>query len=148
MVSTSSKRPRDPVLVAAAGLSVIAALLHVGCIIGGPAWYRLFGAGEAIAQAAEQGSWYPALITSGITLVLVLWAAYALSAASVIRPLPWLKAGVVAITAVYLLRGLALLPVLAFRPEQATSFAIWSSLVCLAYGAVHLYGVTRVWKAL
>lgn len=37
------------------GLSAIAALLHVGIIIGGPSWYRFFGAGERMARAAAAG---------------------------------------------------------------------------------------------
>ena len=135
-------------LLVGAVLSAIAALLHVACIVGGPAWYRFFGAGERMARAAERGSWYPALATLGVTAVLLAWAAYALSAAGALSPLPLLKAGIVAITAVYLLRGLVLVPVLAFKPSQATPFVVWSSLICLGYGIVHLVGVVQVWTKL
>jgi hypothetical protein len=135
-------------LVAGAVLSFIAALLHVACIVGGPAWYRFFGAGERMARAAERGSWYPALATLGITAVLLGWSAYALSAAGALSPLPVLKAGIVAITAVYLLRGLVLVPVVVLRPSQATPFVVWSSLICLGYGIVHLVGVVQVWGKL
>ena len=135
-------------LAIGAGLSVVAALLHVACIVGGPPWYRFFGAGERIAQAAARGSWYPALATLGITFVLLAWAAYALSAAGALPALPLLKAGIVAITAVYLLRGLVLFPVLVFKPEQLTPFVVWSSLICLGYGAVHLFGLVQVWPRL
>jgi hypothetical protein len=31
-------------------LSLVAALLHIAIIVGGPAWYRFFGAGEALAN--------------------------------------------------------------------------------------------------
>ena len=37
---------RNPALVTGGLLSVAASLLHIGCIIGGPDWYRFFGAGE------------------------------------------------------------------------------------------------------
>jgi hypothetical protein len=140
--------PYNLPLVAGAALSAAAALLHVGCIIGGPPWYRFFGAGERMAQAAARGSLYPALVTSGIVAVLIAWAGYALSAAGVLPALPLLKLGIVAITAVYLLRGLVLLPVLALAPDKATPFVIWSSLICLGYGAVHLLGVVQVWQRL
>jgi hypothetical protein len=142
------REPYNLALVLGALLSLIAALLHVGCIVGGPAWYRFFGAGERMARAAERGSWYPALVTSAITAVLLAWAAYALSAAGAVSPLPLLKAGIIAITAVYLLRGLVLVPVLAFRPAKAGPFIIWSSLICLGYGVVHLIGVVQVWDKL
>jgi hypothetical protein len=135
-------------LVVGAGLSFIAALLHVACIFGGPSWYRFFGAGERMAQAAARRSWYPALLTLGITVILLAWAAYALSAAGALPSLPLLKAGVVAITAVYLLRGLVLFPVLMFKPSKVTPFVTWSSLICLGYGLVHLRGLVQVWSKL
>lgn len=72
-------------LVVGAGLSVAAALLHVGVIVGGASWYRFFGAGEQFALAAAQGAWWPGLVTSGIVVVLLVWAAYALSAAGRLR---------------------------------------------------------------
>jgi hypothetical protein len=135
-------------LIASAALSAVAALMHVGCIIGGPSWYRFFGAGERMAKAAERGSMYPALVTSGITAVLLVWAAYALSAAGVLPSLPLLRVGIVVITAVYLIRGLVLVPVLIVAPGKATPFVIWSSLSCLGYGAVHLVGVVQKWSQL
>jgi hypothetical protein len=38
--------PYKTSLVVGAGLSIIAALLHVACIFGGPSWYRFFGVGD------------------------------------------------------------------------------------------------------
>jgi hypothetical protein len=148
MMSPTMTNPLNPALLVGAGLSAAAALLHLACILGGPAWYRFLGAGERMAQAAAEGSWRPAVVTAGITLVLFAWAGYALSAAGAVQPLPLLKAGMVTITAVYLLRGLVLLPVLAFKPSQATPFVVWSSLICLGYGVVHLIGVVQVWERL
>jgi len=135
-------------LVIGALLSAIAALMHVGIIVGGPAWYRFFGAGEKFASAAASGRWYPAVVTFGISAVLASWSAYALSGAGVVGPLPWLKAVLVVIAAVYLLRGLVLLPLLVGKRGQLTPFVIWSSLVCLGYGAIHLLGLVQVWGLL
>lgn len=102
------------VLVVAAGLSAVAALLHICIVAGGPAWYRFFGAGERFAMAAEAGSWYPAVVTGAIASILGVWATYALSGAGIIQPLPFLKVALLFITVVYVLRGLAVLPVLIF----------------------------------
>jgi hypothetical protein len=113
--------PYNSSLVVGAGLSIIAALLHVACVFGGPSRYRFFAAGER--KAAAPGSWYPTLLTLCITAILLGWAAYALSAAGALPELPLLKAGIVAITGVYSLRGLVLLPVLAFWPTQVTPFS-------------------------
>jgi len=135
-------------LVVGAGLSAIAALLHVCVIFGGPAWYRFFGAGERFARAAGQGMWYPALVTLGIATVLFAWAAYALAGAGVIGTLPFLKAALVAITAVYLVRGIAYGPLVLAQGGRITPFVVWSSAICFAYGLVHLLGLVQEWPRL
>ena len=81
----------NPWLLAGGWLSLAAALLHLAVIVGGPDWYRFFGAGEAMARAAERGSWMPALVTLGIAGLLSVWAAYAFAAAGMIRRLPLIK---------------------------------------------------------
>ena len=134
-------------LVLAAALSAIAALLHVAVIAGGPDWYRFFGAGERMARLAEARSVVPAVVTLGIALILAAWSVYAASAAGLLRPLPLTAAALVAITAVYVLRGLALVPV-ALMPALRTSFNLWSSAICLAIGLVHAVGLWQVWKRL
>jgi hypothetical protein len=138
----------NPWLLAAAGLSGIAALLHIAIVFGGGPWYRFFGAGEKMASAAESGRAYPAIVTLGIATVLFAWAAYALSAAGSIQPLPFLKWCLAAITAIYLARGLAIVPVFLFARQYASPFLIWSSVICLGYGLVHLVGVLQVWSVL
>lgn len=135
-------------LIAAAVLSGAAALLHLGCIVGGPDWYRFFGAGEGMARAAARGDLRPTLITLAIATVLAVWAAYAASGAGLIPRLPLLRTALVAITAVYLLRAIAFLPLHYWRPQHSDAFAIWSSAIVLVYGIVHLIGVLRAWRHL
>ncbi len=134
-------------LVVAGGLSALASALHLGCIAGGAPWYRFFGAGERIAKMAERG-WHAVPVTLLIAGVLAAWAAYALSGAQLIPRLPLLRPALVAITAVYLLRGLILVPMLAFRPATVTPFWVWSSALVLAYGLVHAVGTYRAWPEL
>lgn len=135
-------------LIAAAALSGAAALLHLGCIVGGPDWYRFFGAGEGMARAAARGDLRPTLITLGIATVLAVWAAYAASGAGLIPRLPLLRTALVAITAIYLLRALAFVPLHFWRPQHSDAFAIWSSAIVLVYGVVHLVGLMRAWRHL
>jgi hypothetical protein len=135
-------------LILGGTLSALAALLHVAVIAGGPSWYRFVGAGEAMARAAEQGSWTPALITLAIAALLMVWALYAFSGAGIIRRLPLLRTALVLISAVYLLRAFALLPVLILRPDLVDTFAVVSSLVVLAYGLAYLIGTWIEWPAL
>jgi hypothetical protein len=135
-------------LLLAAALSALAALLHVGVIIGGAPWYRFFGAGERMACAAQEGRAYPAVLTSGITVVLAVWAAYALSGAGLLQPLPLRKPVLTFVTGIYLLRGLGLVPALLFARSKVTLFDVWSSLICAALGVAHLIGVAQRWDAL
>jgi hypothetical protein len=138
-------------LMCAAGLSAVAGLLHLGIIVGGAPWYRYFGAGEDMARMAQAGSWYPALITAGIASVLFLWSAYALAGAG--WPLAqgvfaWQRPVLGLITAVYLLRGLAIVPWLLFKPALVSPFMLWSSVICCGFGLIHLQGVLQVWSRL
>ena len=135
-------------LIVGGWLSVLAALLHIACIFGGPDWYRFFGAGEAMARAAARGELRPALITLAIAAVLLIWAAYAFSGAGSLPRLPLLRTGLILITAIYLLRALLFVPLHFWRPQHSDSFAIWSSLIVLAYGTVYAVGTFKAWRHL
>jgi hypothetical protein len=138
----------NPWLVAGGILSALAAILHLAVIAGGPDWYRFVGAGEEMARMAERGLLRPALITIAIAAILAIWSAYAFAGAGLLPRLPLMRTALVAITAVYLLRGLALVPLALLRPALVDSFALWSSLIVLAYGIVHASGTYRAWPAL
>jgi hypothetical protein len=139
---------REPWLIAAAALSAGAAIIHVATIAGGPSWYRFLGAGERMARLAEMGSPRPALIALAIATVLATWSAYALAGAGLIARLPLMRAALVAITAVYLLRGLVLVPALALNGGKASPFLWWSSLIVFGYGVVYAVGTMRAWPTL
>lgn len=126
-------------------LSVAAALLHIACIFGGPDWYRVFGAGEAMARAAARGEGRPVLITLAVAAVLLVWAAYAFSGAGWLPHLPLLRTGLVVITAIYLLRGLLFVPFNLVRHTHSAEFALWSSAIVLLFGAVHAVGTIKAW---
>jgi hypothetical protein len=129
-------------------LSTLAALLHLAIIVGGPDWYRFFGAGERMARAAERGYAMPAVYAVAIASILLIWAAYAFSGAGLLRRLPLLRTGLVTISAIYLLRGLAPVPMLFIAPDLIDSFAIWSSLIVLGYGVAHAMGTWIAWPML
>lgn len=134
----------------AGGMSISAAIAHLAVIIGGPDWYRLFGAGEELAQMAEQGQIYPAFLTVVIATILFTWGAYAFSAARTLPHLPLLRTALVLITAVYLIRGLIglLVPVFNIQPaasEQSPAFWIISSSICAVIGIAHLLGLMKGW---
>jgi len=135
-------------LATAAVLNAAVAVLHIGCIIFGASWYRFMGAGEEMARLAESGSAKPAIITSCITLVFAIWSLYAASAAGMIGSLPLLRWVLAAVTAIYLLRGLAGFFLLTNPLGRTPEFWLWSSAICLALGLLHLIGLKQVWAQL
>ncbi len=136
-------------------LSLIASLMHIAIIFGGPDWYRFFGAGEEMAQMAEQNMLYPALITFFIAGVLFIFALFAFSAAGLIFRMPLLKTALVVISAIYLVRGIfgfvavqlidhPYLNELKMNPE----FMLISSAVSLAFGLTYAIGTAKIWPSL
>lgn len=133
-------------LVLAGLLSFSAAALHLLVALGGPEYYRTFGAGETLASMAEAGSHYPALVALLIASVLTIWGLYAWSGAGLIRRLPLLRIGLMAITSVYCFRGLYgfFVPIVShhvYVVDLGVAFWIWSSAICLSIGVVHLVGI-------
>jgi hypothetical protein len=147
-IALQSRTPGSKWLVAGGVLSVLAAILHLAVIAGGPAWCRFVGAGEGMAQAAERGSPTPTLITLAIAAILMIWALYAFSGAGKFRRLPLLRTALILISAVYLARGLALVPLVALRPDLVDTFAVVSSLIVLVYGLAYAIGTWASWPML
>jgi hypothetical protein len=139
--------PGAPLLVLAALLTAVAALLHLVVIVQGPRGYQWCGAGNRIVAAARSGSRVPAALTSMICVVLLAWAAYALSGAGVIAPLPLLRPVLVAIASVFLLRAL-LGPFVLVGNGRSARFVWVSSAICLVYGLLFLVGLVQRWDAL
>jgi putative oxidoreductase len=138
-------------LLAGGLLTGIASLLHVAIIVGGPDWYRFFGAGERMARLAAQGSPYPALVTAGIAAVLGVWTLYALSGARIIGRLPFVRPALVLIAIVYILRGTLGVPVVLLVDDPYTrqlrsrpTFMFVSSAICLGLGLCYTFGAAGV----
>ncbi len=135
-------------LIAAGVSSAVAAILHLACIFFGASWYRLFGAGEQMASLAEQGSLIPTIVTSGIVIVLSVWALYAFSGAGLVGKLPLMRLALVVITSIYLIRGVAGFFLIANPIGRSPEFWLWSSVICLSFGVIHLVGLKQQWAIL
>lgn len=135
-------------LISAGSLSAVAALLHLGCIYFGAPWYRFFGAGEQMAVMAENGLLQPTIITLVITSVLAIWSLYAFSAAGIIVSMPLVRLALIVITCVYLLRGVAGFYFVTHPIGRSPEFWIWSSVICLLIGLLHLVGLKQQWPTL
>ena len=141
-------RDGRPLLLVAAWMSVAASLLHLAVIVGGPDWYRFFGAGEEMARAAERGSSVPPIMTAIIAAILAVWAALAFGAAGLIRLLPLTRTALIAIAAVLIARSALVLVPDVWAPEQNMAFRIVSSLACLAMGLCFALGTWAAWPSL
>ncbi|UZR95263.1 hypothetical protein [Chondrinema litorale] len=146
---------RDSFLFLGGVCSALVSIMHIAIIIGGADWYRFFGAGEEMAQLSEQNAWYPVIVTSFITIVFAIWAMYGFSGAGLIKPLPLLKVGLLTISAIYLLRGLAGIPLVLFADHvyfqelaDKMVFMIVSSLICIVFGSLYLIGTIQLWPKL
>lgn len=131
--------------------TALTSMLHVAMIIGGADWYRFFGAGEGMAQLAESGSTYPALITGVIALILTIWACYAFSGAGIIKRLPFLKLVLALVAAIFIIRGVFGIPIVIYTDdpyldelESKMTFMIFSSLVSLGLGLLYLIGLMQI----
>ena len=143
---------RERMLVAGGVITGAASLLHIGMIIGGPEWFRFFGAGEGMARMAARGYLYPTVLTLAIAAVLAVWMLYALSGAGVIRRLPLLRLALAAIAAVYLARGTLGVPLVILVDDPylnelraKMTFMIVSSAICVFLGLCYAAGAAAVW---
>jgi putative oxidoreductase len=143
----------DRLLVSGGMITGAASLLHVGIILGGPEWYRFFGAGERMARLAARGSIYPAVITAGIAVVLGVWALYAFSGAGVIRRLPFVRLALVSIAAIYLARGILGIPLVLMLEDPYSNqlrarmtFMVVSSVVCVCLGLCYAFGAALAFR--
>ena len=145
-----SMKTRKPLLVVGGILSLSVALFQA-VITFSPSWSRYFGA------PAEVAANVPVLYTLGFAaaVIFAIFGMYGLSGAGYIRPLPWLRAGLLGIGLVYALRGLEVIPVLLLmtknlRPNDmvldGTEPA--SSLISLFIGIIYLTGTLGAWRRL
>ncbi|MBI5710315.1 MAG: hypothetical protein HZC42_08440 [Candidatus Eisenbacteria bacterium] len=137
-------------LLMAAGCSSFAvALLHVGIVFAGPAAYRWFGAGERMATLAAQGSPLPAIVTLAIAAVFAIFGLYAVSGAGAMSRLPLLRVGLLAIGAIYTLRGLLLVAevrAVMANPAALPPRELVFSAASLAIGLLYLVGTISSWR--
>lgn len=138
-------------LTVAGAASAVLAVLHLGVIIAGPPGYRFFGAPDEFATLAESGSNAPAVLTAAFAGIFAIWALYGFGGARRMRRLPLVRLGLVLISAVYLLRGLSVVPEALLLARDSTAFPprfIVFSLTSLAIGVCYALGTRQAWRRL
>ena len=123
--------------------ALVGALLHIAIIFGGPDWYDFFGAPQGLVQMARDGSLRAPISCLIIAGILLVFTAYAFSAAGLIKKLPLLRVVTGLIAAVLILRGLIFIPLILLKPEMLSgicdcrnidTFIVVTSLLCFVMG--------------
>lgn len=131
-------------LIAGGVMSTLVSALHVVLAIY-PALYRYIGPGQsALTEMAEQGSSVTAIASVALALIFAIWAMYAFSGAGLIRPLPLLRAALIAIAVIYIVRAL-FLPVeinMVLTQGYPFRFVVFST-IALAAGLLYLIGILK-----
>jgi hypothetical protein len=129
------------------------ALLHLMFIFGGDKELRYFGAPIWVFKLYHERYPFYVLLLVAVAGVFALFALYALSGAGTMRRLPYLRTGLVAIGALYALRGLLVIPEVAsiavkFRSgyQRDMQFPVMS-LAALCVGLCYLLGVAGTWHS-
>ena len=127
-------------LVLGALIAIFTAIAHMSCIYFGPACFEAQMAPPEIVQSAIDGTWVAPVGTLLVSSIFLLCAAYALSAAKLLKTLPFLRLGMYVISLGCIFRGVATLPLSFAFPEMVSAFSIISGLVWLLSGFLFLFG--------
>ena len=127
-------------LVIAAGIAILTAFSHMSCIAIGESCYRAQLAPEPIIQSAINGTMVAPVGTIFISILFILCAAYALSAAKLIAQLPLLNMGIYTISALCLFRGVATVPLSLMFPDMVSNFSFFAGAVWFVSGMLFLFG--------
>ncbi len=132
-------------LIAGGVLSALISLLHIILALK-PDLYRYIGPdqGSGLTQLAEQGSGPIVIATVILALIFAIWAIYAFSGAGLLHSLPLLRAALIIIAVIYLLRAL-FLPIeinMVLTQGYPLRFVVFST-ISLITGLFYLNGI---WK--
>lgn len=133
-------------LITVALIAIFTAIAHTACLFLGPTCYRYQMAPESVVISAQNGTLFAPIATILVSSVFLIWAAYALSGAQMIRRLPLLSIGVYTISMLCIARGLLGIQLWLRRPELVTEFANISSWIWFLTGMLFLAGYRIVKK--
>jgi hypothetical protein len=111
-----------------------------------PSLYRYISAGleSDLGRMAEQGSTPTTIATVALAVIFAVWAIYAFSGAGLIVRLPLMRAALIAICVIYILRALAMPTEIKMVMNQGYPFrfVVFSAISLLA-GLLYLIGLFK-----
>lgn len=140
--------PTGAALLRVAAFACLAiAVLQFVMYFGGVEVYRLCGTPEFLIQYYVERPVGAFFLEVLLALLFAGFSAYALSAGGTIAPLPWLRPALTATAAIFLVRGLILVPQLTGRllPQNPNLDRLYSALA-LAIGVCIALPLYRHWS--
>jgi|GEM_PF-4823391 len=126
--------------------NVIIALVHLWAISAGPEAYVLLQAPD-LGDLERTGSHYPDFVTGILTLFFLLFALYAYQGWRGVSSLPYPRFVLLAVGAVYFIRGLGFLPQIYLLVVEGMPLRfLLYSLVAFLIGLLYLVGGRRVYQ--
>jgi hypothetical protein len=140
----STPYSQNPLLLIGGYFSLLFAVFQISAIFWPVKVIKYFGGPAELSQTRPITY---AILCLVVGAIVAVFGAYALSGAGKIRRLPLLLTMLTAITVIYLLRGLLLIPQITFvvRHPGFLRFAVFS-LIALIVGLVHLGGLIKLLK--
>ena len=121
-------------LVVAGIIATSTAVAHLSCIYLGPQCYSIQMAPQVVIESAQAGTLLAPLGTIVVATIFLLFAAYAFSAAGLVRKLPFLKVVVNVIGILCIVRGILPLQLWLRHPEKVSQIVLNVGLAWLAVG--------------
>lgn len=139
-----NKRKGVVLLVIVAVIAVIPAVMHMSCLYFGPACYSYQMAPKVIVESAKAGTLLAPIGAFVVSALFLLMAAYALSAAQLIRKLPLLSLGIYFMSAACVIRGILGIQLWFRFPERLNEFGTVSNWLWLLAGILFFVGYRLV----
>lgn len=124
--------------------AIFTAIAHLSCIVLGERCYRAQLAPDWIVQSAIDVSLLAPIATVFASLLFLVCAAYALSAAKLLPHLPFLTTASYIISAMCILRGVMTIPSAVTNSHMVNEFFILSGVVWFIAGILFLLGIRTV----
>ncbi len=140
----SEQTNQNHYLLAGGMMSALISALHIVLALA-PGLYRYIGPDQsALTDMAAQGSSITTIVSAALALIFAIWALYAFSGAGLIGRLPLLRATLMVICAIYILRAL-FLPTeinMVLTEGYPFRFVVFST-ISLVTGLLYLIGILK-----
>ncbi|WDD99967.1 hypothetical protein [Thalassomonas actiniarum] len=140
---------KSKLLISGGVIAFAAAIWHLLCIWGGPAWFAFARAPEQIIESARQGTLLAPVGTLVVAGLMFACTLFAFSATGLIRKLPLLTPALITIALLCTVRGIIAVPFFltpgGFDLWEVIASSVWLYVgICFIAGSVEHLSVVKV----